>query len=1127
MRKKGGGYQSNLTLRVAPLLFSFLLLCCFIGSARQIAVMIPLTSLVVYNTNVIGMNPELGLMWMGHNSIIMDENATNPFFTQTSDIQTFSDLSQQAQTMVNFPDVKPFMGVVSDFPNGQAQLPGEQQPPLYSLPAHMTTAAGPIHLQVAAAPVANCLDGTTTTFKLNPMSMSELESESLQEHFQQQQQQILLNEETVNYRYQTSLGLENGGGGVEMVPEFDVNDFIMQQQQLQQQPEQCIDEYSMGAGSPKHQSIATQTSLECKDSFRKIKPVRRPGLVLKTPIAYEGNVDPSEIPIQKDGMAVCEKCGAIGVKHSFYTKERRFCSMSCARNFGISPDRRTMDTSTTMDDFEMPLKTMSSNSTNYKFTYKPVKESPDSGELFKDVMPQEEMPQIMPMKKEPMCAEEERIETVRRRPGDSFDWTPLLGTVNFVAAAVTCFPHVPGYDVWSKVSVGMKVEVENTDCDRETQTTAAALGYVPHSFWVASLLQIQGYKGLLRYEGFDDDASHDFWVNLCSSEVHHVGWCATRGKPLIPPKTIAKKYSDWKAFLTERLSNARTLPTTFYNKLSESFRSRFRAGQQLEVVDKNRISQVKVATIQRIVGKRLYVRYFDDVDDNGFWCHEDSSLIHPVGWATTVGHRISGPPHYMHRMGQANDSMIELLTDDATHDLFKMNFTYEEYYLDGKVSRFKVGMKLEAIDPLNLSSICVASVMAVLKFGYMMIRIDFYDPVANGTDWFCYHEKSPCIFPVGFCARNDIQLIPPAGYTSENFTWDEYLRDTGSLPAGEELFNMEVPNHKFQLGMKIECADLMDPRLVCVATISRVVGRLLKIHFDGWEDEYDQWLDCDSPDIFPVGWCVMVKHRLEGPKVAVPVKPLPVKKRAKKKMRGRKMGRLSSSPAAVKGVVQTGGGGVAPVVERPKGSQSERRSDGNKFSPLPFGKKEPRHSDEEEEMSGGESDISEQTNQTEHSDTTTSSFTGANITDKSKLTTQSSSSTSPLSNPPSERKATSYIGNSAVSSPKYIPRLNNAGNIDDNATAAASSTSGDMELCPEVWNIFDVATFLRVNDWTAYCDIFSRNKVDGKRLLELTKDEIITMLGMKVGPALKIFDLIQQLKCKLNPTQLRRTKKFL
>ena len=52
--------------------------------------------------------------------------------------------------------------------------------------------------------------------------------------------------------------------------------------------------------------------------------------------------------------------------------------------------------------------------------------------------------------------------------------------------------------------------------------------------------------------------------------------------------------------------------------------------------------------------------------------------------------------------------------------------------------------------------------------------------------------------------------------------------------------------------MKIEATDQMDPRLVCVSTISRVVGRMLKVHFDGWEDEYDQWMDCENVDIYPV-----------------------------------------------------------------------------------------------------------------------------------------------------------------------------------------------------------------------------------------------------------------------------------
>lgn len=46
-------------------------------------------------------------------------------------------------------------------------------------------------------------------------------------------------------------------------------------------------------------STATQTA---NLSSRKIKPIKHPGLVLKTPIAYQSDTDPSVIPIQKDGM---------------------------------------------------------------------------------------------------------------------------------------------------------------------------------------------------------------------------------------------------------------------------------------------------------------------------------------------------------------------------------------------------------------------------------------------------------------------------------------------------------------------------------------------------------------------------------------------------------------------------------------------------------------------------------------------------------------------------------------------------------------------------------------------------------------------------------------------------------
>lgn len=90
--------------------------------------------------------------------------------------------------------------------------------------------------------------------------------------------------------------------------------------------------------------------------------------------------------------------------------------------------------------------------------------------------------------------------------------------------------QAPISEIWDNISVGMKVEVENTDCDEVCEA-------FPDSFWVATVLRICGYRALLRYEGFGHSIEKDFWVSLCSNDIHPVGWCATIGKPLIPPNS--------------------------------------------------------------------------------------------------------------------------------------------------------------------------------------------------------------------------------------------------------------------------------------------------------------------------------------------------------------------------------------------------------------------------------------------------------------------------------------------------------------------------------------------------------------------------------------------------------------
>ncbi|XP_015925152.1 MBT domain-containing protein 1 [Parasteatoda tepidariorum] len=434
----------------------------------------------------------------------------------------------------------------------------------------------------------------------------------------------------------------------------------------------------------------------------------------------------------------------------------------------------------------------------------------------------------------------------------SHNWRSYLSRNDFVAAPVSCFKHVALSRSWDSITAGILVEVRSPDCTTCCPST-------PCCYWIAAVVKVSGYLGLLRYEGFESDSSQDFWLNLCSNtNIHPIGWCAENGMPLVPPKCIEDKHTDWKDYLMRRISRSRTIPADFSYKVEEHKHTTIKKGMNLEVVDKNLISAVRPATVSEVIGGRLHVKYDDtEASDDGFWCHEKSSLIHPVGWAQIIGHALKSKPEYA--MQSLKKTLFRTFdSNDATWDMF-LPACYPN-----KNMKYKEGMKLEAIDPLNLSTICVATVLEVLRDNYLMIGIDGM-ATADGSDSFCYHASSPYIFPVGFCESNSIDLTPPKGYKGE-FKWHEYLKKAKAKPAPYALFQRDIPNHGFIEGMYLEAVDLMEPRLICIASVTKVIGSLLRIHFEGWDVAYDQWCDCESPDLFPVGWCEVLGYRLEPPR---------------------------------------------------------------------------------------------------------------------------------------------------------------------------------------------------------------------------------------------------------------------
>ncbi|CAG5910309.1 unnamed protein product [Menidia menidia] len=502
--------------------------------------------------------------------------------------------------------------------------------------------------------------------------------------------------------------------------------------------------------------------------------------------------------------AVCEMCGATGSPNNFFSRTKRFCSTSCSRSYSSNSKRSSI------------LARLQGRPPSKKATVLTKVNKVTAGPT----------------------------EVDGKAPA-AFDWGSYLNKEASLGASVSCFAHAPLYDHWDDITIGMKVEVLNTNAVIPSKV-----------YWIATVVQVAGYKALLRYEGFENDGSHDFWCSLVSGELNPIGWCTMTSKLLVPPQDV-QDVPDWKDYLMKKLVGASTVPVDFYLKLADSMKTPFKVGMRLEVVDPKHVSQTRMAIVDNVVGGRLRLVYMDqsDAPENvvaDFWCHSLSPLLHPVGWSSKVGHANKASANNIESYSFKGNAQ-------STETLFKkLRITYLGECF------FEEGMKLEAIDPLNLGNICVATVRKVLLDGYLMVGIDGTSS-SNGSDSFCYHASSHAILPINFCKKNNIPLTAPQGYDPQTFTWESYLEETKAKAAPARLFNADYPGHGFSPNMKLEAVDLMEPRLVCVATVVRCVGRLLLIHFDGWDEEFDQWIDHQSPDIYPIGWCELVGYQLQPP----------------------------------------------------------------------------------------------------------------------------------------------------------------------------------------------------------------------------------------------------------------------
>ncbi|XP_067867806.1 polycomb protein SCMH1-like isoform X3 [Heterodontus francisci] len=181
------------------------------------------------------------------------------------------------------------------------------------------------------------------------------------------------------------------------------------------------------------------------------------------------------------------------------------------------------------------------------------------------------------------------------------------------------------------------------------------------------------------------------------------------------------------------------------------------------------------------------------------------------------------------------------------------------------VNEFKIGMKLEAQDPRNVTSTCIATVVGITG-ARLRLRLDGSD---NKNDFWRLVDSAE-IQPVGNCEKNAGMLQPPLGFRLNASSWPMFLLKTlsGAEMAPVRIFHKEPPSPSqncYKVGMKLEAVDRKNPHFICPATIGEVRGTEVLVTFDGWRGAFDYWCRYDSRDIFPVGWCSLTGDNLQPP----------------------------------------------------------------------------------------------------------------------------------------------------------------------------------------------------------------------------------------------------------------------
>ncbi|XP_046442575.1 lethal(3)malignant brain tumor-like protein 1 isoform X2 [Daphnia pulex] len=433
---------------------------------------------------------------------------------------------------------------------------------------------------------------------------------------------------------------------------------------------------------------------------------------------------------EKVDIVCCKQCDGYGIADEFV--DQNFCSEKC-RKLGLSQPTKTK----AAGKVAVKRKSTSSNS------------SSQAGDAASSAVVESSLE---------TCNEQNiKDESKQAKTPSAWSWSKYLERRRAQAAPERLFSDPFPYGKHG-FRTGMKLE----GIDPEHQSL----------FCVMTVAEIQGYRVRLHFDGYSD--SHDFWLNADSENLFHCGWCEKNGQKLRPPKhydlapcqsTSSPLPPNQQQASSQALTHGRTFSWPQYLKFTSSAAaprhlfisaqnespvpSAFRVKMKLEAVDRRHSSHTLcVATVANVIGSRFLVHFdgWDSIYD--YWADPSCPYVHPVGWAQEHNTTLTPPCDYD---ADASDFVWD-------HYLAKTGATAvpPRAFKPRSPVGFKTGMKLECVDPRNPQLIRVATVAAVK--GYRL-KIHF-DGWSSEYD-FWTDDDWPDLHPPGWCLKTGHPLQPP------------------------------------------------------------------------------------------------------------------------------------------------------------------------------------------------------------------------------------------------------------------------------------------------------------------------------------------------------------------------------